>query len=63
MTYVIYKSSRAPTDQSYSGPTWDVAGIRHRYKRVYDDIREAEELAVVLTSFNGVGFKVSPIEK
>lgn len=56
--FVIYKSSRAPRDDSYSGPTWDKAGIRERYKPIYDNVEEAMELASFLSKENPVGFKV-----
>lgn len=56
--FVIHKSSRVPSDESYSGPTWDSAGIRDRYKPVYDNVEEAIDLAYLLTKANPVGFRV-----
>lgn len=61
MKYIIYKSTRLPGILSYSGGTWDQAGIRNRYKEQYDDKEEALELASILSSYNGVGFEVEPI--
>lgn len=59
--YVIYKATRVPADISYSGPTWDSAGIRNRYKAVYDDIDDALDIVKVLNQYNPVGFKVAPV--
>ena len=57
--YVIHKTSRAPNAVSYSGPTWDYAGIRIRYREQYADKKEAEALAKTLTKSNPVGFVVT----
>lgn len=57
--YVIHKWSRNPASSSYSGPTWDNAGLRDRYKDVYTNKDEALELAKILGEYNPVGFEVS----
>ena len=59
MSYVIYKKSRYPGKKSYSGPTWDKAGIRHLCEDYYKSKEEARLLAVILSRFNPVGFDVS----
>lgn len=59
MKYIIYKSSRLPQSVSYSGPTWDIAGIRDLYQPQYDNYDTANTLAKKLTQFNGVGFEVA----
>jgi len=56
--WVISKRSRLQTDRSYSGPTWDTAGIRNRYQKVYDDHDEAAQCASLLSAHNPVGFDV-----
>ena len=61
MRYVIHKLSRTPRDDSYSGPTWDAAGIRHRYQPTYATHQEAKSLAKVLSAYNPVGFGVSTV--
>lgn len=61
MKYVIHKNSRLPNKKSYSGPTWDKAGIRHLYKEQYDNKKEAIRCASCLVIFNPVGFKVSEV--
>ena len=62
--FVIHKTSRRPDGDygSYSGPTWDFAGLRDRYQAFYVSRNEAEELAGYLTIYNPVGFLVSKIE-
>ncbi len=60
--YVIHKTSRAATDQSYIGNSWHEAGLSDCYKPVYTGRYEAEELARELSRFNPVGFTVSKIE-
>lgn len=57
--YVIHKAIREPRGDSYDGPTWDVARIRHLRWDTYDDAVFAEAIATVLTHFNPVGFSVS----
>lgn len=59
--YVIYKASRLPRTESYSGPTWDQAGIREQYQVQYDNADSAQILAAILTEYNGVGFKVAEL--
>lgn len=59
--YVIYKSTRLPTDISYSGPTWDSAGIRHRYRAQYDNLNLVEEIVKILNDYNPIGFKISSL--
>lgn len=61
MAYVIYKSTRLPTAVSYNGPAWDSAGIREQYQIQFDTLETARNLAIKLTEFNGVGFKVAEI--
>lgn len=63
MRYVIHKTSRAPGDQSYSGSTWDRAGMRTRYRETYSNKAEAERIAKILTKYNPVGFVVSEAER
>lgn len=62
MRYVIHKTSREPSDASYSGSTWDRAGIRTQYRETYADKAEAERIAKALTKCNPVGFVVSAAE-
>lgn len=57
--YVITKLSRAPRADSYSGPTWDQAGLRHRYKPQYETKEEARALADQLSAYNPVGFEAT----
>lgn len=58
--WVIYKNSRDPGRVSYTGPTWDRAGIREHYREVYDSELKAKSLAHHLTHANpGVGFSVA----
>jgi hypothetical protein len=61
MKYVIHKSIRLPGAESYNGPTWDSAGIRHLYKETYENKVDAERIAAILTAYNGVGFSVEAI--
>lgn len=61
MPYVIHKKSRTPSDESYSGSTWDRAGIRHLRRPVYYDKQEAQRHAKELTKYNPVGFGVSKV--
>ena len=63
MKYIIYKSTRLPGTVSYTGPTWDSAGIRHLYKEVYENQLEAERIAAILVEYNGVGFSVKSIDE
>lgn len=58
--YVIFKSSRAPRQESYNGPTWDSAGIRHLRQDVYESEDEAKRIAKLLSASNPVGFSVEP---
>lgn len=57
-TYVIVKWSRSPASTSYSGPTWDNAGIRAQRQANYTDKELAERHAAILSRFNPVGFTV-----
>ena len=59
--YVIYKNSRVPTYVSYSGPTWDQAGIRIIYKPQYESKVVADEVAKRLSEFNPIGFSVQEL--
>lgn len=59
--WIIHKMTRFPEKSSYSGSTWDSAGIREQWKEVYSDQEEAERLAKILTKHNPVGFEVSRI--
>jgi len=61
MKYVIYKGSRIPGSVSYSGPTWDRANLRHKYKEQYQEREEAKALALELSRYNPVGFDVGAI--
>lgn len=62
--FVIHKNSRIPREDSYSGPTWDAARLRSRYKPQYESRDEALELAAQLTAFNpGVGFSVADLDE
>jgi hypothetical protein len=63
MKYVIHKTSRSPTDISYTGSTWDVGSIRRLYQDTYDDLAVAESIAAMLSMHNPVGFAVSPAQK
>lgn len=56
--YVIHKNSSRLRSESYSGPTWDDAGIRGKRQDVYRTREEAEELAKILSQFNQTGFSV-----
>lgn len=58
LKWVISKTSRFPGLTSYSGPTWEQAGIRDMYESTYDDYKTAKALAVILSNFNPVGFDV-----
>ena len=60
--YVIYKSTRLPWLVSYSGATWDIAGIRDQYRETYYDKATAEALAKKLSAANPVGFSVASVE-
>lgn len=60
--YVIHKFSRAPDEESYSGPTWDHARIRHKYKEQYETYEEATLLAIQLSEFNPIGFLVTKVK-
>jgi hypothetical protein len=60
--YVIHKSSRAPDPLgSYSGSTWDKAGIRQLYRPFYYIRAGAQAIADQLTAANPVGFQVSKV--
>lgn len=61
MAFVIYKKSRAPDKQSYAGPTWDAANIRHHYSATYSNRQWAETLADWLSKSNPVGFAVATV--
>ena len=60
--YVIHKRTRAPGKESYSGGTWDKAGIRSAWKPVYVSKSTAEDIADWLSQFNPVGFEVTEVE-
>lgn len=57
--YVIHKTTRAPRDESYAGPTWDRAQLRHLYRRTYLSYDNAKAIANVLSKYNPIGFIVS----
>ena len=57
--FVIHKTSRGPREDSYDGPTWDKAGIRHKYRKTYRSHSEATAVAIELGKHNPVGFMVS----
>lgn len=59
-TYTIQKVGKARVDrkESYFGPTWQQAHLWSRYKRRYDDMDEAQELADKLSKHNPAGFIV-----
>jgi hypothetical protein len=61
--YVIYKSTRLPGKESYSGPTWDDIGLRYAYATTYTDLAYAEELAILLSKANHVGFLVAEMSR
>jgi hypothetical protein len=63
MAYIVHKATRSPMVFSYTGPTWDEAGIRSRYQEVYASKDEAEEIAAILSKHNPVGFAVHTIRK
>ena len=63
MGYVIHKSTREPSHCSYSGSTWDKAGIRSCYKETYFRKDTAQMYADILSKYNLVGFKVSEAAK
>ena len=63
MRYIIHKSSRALVKRTYSGPTWDVAGLRVYYREYYTDRKLATSLAYILSCSNPVGFTVSVVNK
>ena len=58
MKYVICKNSRESGEVSYSGPTWDEAGIRNLYQPTYRSKDWALRIAKFLTKHNPVGFHV-----
>lgn len=67
MKYVIVKSSRRGSNRTYTGPTWESAGLmpptlasgvdRHDLY-LYDSREVAEDCANTLSTFNPVGFVV-----
>lgn len=57
--FVIHKNSRTALTLSYSGPTWDSAGIRHLRCDSYANKEYAEAIAIILSKYNLVGFQVS----
>lgn len=59
MTYIIHKNSRSPGFVSYSGITWDQAGLRNSYRETYETKEGAEFLAKKLSEANPVGFSVA----
>lgn len=59
--YVIHKISRLPGTVSYSGPTWDEAGLRDEWRDTYEEYDVARILALILSRYNPAGFTVSPI--
>ena len=63
MKYVICKNSRDAGVVSYSGPTWDSAGIRNLYQPHYRSKDWALRLAKFLTKHNPVGFHVVEVSE
>lgn len=62
--YTIQKNSRSdPTrKESYTGPTWDQAGLRPLYLKQYWDYELAYDIANRLSCVNPVGFVVVKVE-
>lgn len=60
--WVIVKVGRVTEDKSYSGATWDRAGLRPQYQEVYFDFDQAMDLAMKLSEYNPLGFKVVEID-
>lgn len=59
LRYLIVKNSRSVVEgKSYSGPTWDKAGLRECHQDSYNDHTEAMLIAKVLSEHNPVGFHV-----
>jgi hypothetical protein len=59
MKYVIVKSSRSGSNRTYTGVTWNNAGLKiHIEGALYNDFIEANELAKELSKHNPVGFTV-----
>ena len=63
MRYEICKTSRESGGVSYSGPTWDEAGIRNLYQPNYRSKSWALRLAKFLTKHNPVGFHVVEVSE
>jgi len=61
MAYVIHKVDEVPKYTSYSGGTWDRAGIRSLYKEVYFRKDTARMYADILSDYSFVDFKVSEV--
>lgn len=67
MKYVVVKSSRRGSNRTYTGPSWENAGMfpptiatgmqRHDLY-LYDKLEVAEAHAQILSSVNPVGFVV-----
>jgi hypothetical protein len=56
MEYVIVKSSRKGSNRTYTGTTWNKAGLGIPPEdTVYDDLEQAEKLAQKLSEHNPVG--------
>jgi hypothetical protein len=68
--YIIEKSCRANTGRTYTGPTWELAGLisptlrkgmdRHAdyfYENKVDALREAD----ILSGYNPAGFRVEEV--
>lgn len=47
--------------KAYTGPVWDKAGARHKFKLVFEDRQEALLIAFYLGQYSEAGFAVSPI--
>lgn len=58
--YVIHKKHRIPGTVSYTGSTWDEAGLRDEWRDMYTEYEVARLLALFLSRYNPVGFTVSP---
>lgn len=60
--YVIHKSTRLPSTESYKGPAWNDIDLKY-YAKTYTDRAYAEQVAMLLSEANPVGFVVSEMSK
>lgn len=61
--YIIHKATMSPQEDSYSGPTWDAAGLRELYKPQYTVMWVAEFIAKKLSQYSNAGFRVASIHE